>query len=63
MQLDLKYLHAKSVVADLIKVLSNSEDKEVNLATKILEEWNCEATKDSIGACIFYPFFFILFSF
>ena len=29
---------------------------EFNLATKILEEWNCEATKDSVGACIFYPF-------
>ena len=56
MQLDLKDLHAKSLLPDLIKVLSNSVDKEVNLATKILEEWNCEATIDSIGACIFYPF-------
>ncbi len=56
MQLDLKDLRAKSLLPDLIKVLSNSEDKEVNLATKILEEWNCEATKDSVGACIFYPF-------
>ena len=57
MQLDLKDLLAKSLLPDLIKVLSNSEDKEVNLATKILEEWNCEATIDSVGACIFYPFF------
>mgnify|MGYP003300892114 FL=1 len=56
MQLDLKDLRAKSLLPDLIKVLSNSEDKEVNLATKILEEWNCEATIDSVGACIFYPF-------
>ena len=56
MQLDLKDLRAKSLLPDLIKILSNSEDKQVNLATKILEEWNCEATKDSVGACIFYPF-------
>ena len=56
MQLDLKDLRAKSLLPDLIKILKNSNDKEVNLATEILEEWDCEATKDSIGACIFYPF-------
>ena len=56
MQLDLKDLRAKALLPDLIKVLSPSSNEDIRLALKILKEWNCEATKDSVGACIFYPF-------
>ena len=56
MQLDLKDLRAKSLLPDLIKVLSKSSNEDIRLALKLLKEWNCEATIDSVGACIFYPF-------
>jgi penicillin amidase len=54
--LDLNDLRAKSLLPDLIKVLSESSNKEIKLALEILEGWNCKANKDSTGACIFYPF-------
>ena len=56
MQLDLKDLRAKSILPDLIKVLASSTNEDVKLAVKILNAWNCDATIDSAGPCIFYPF-------
>ena len=56
MQLDLYDLRAKDELSDLIKILKESEDKEIRLASKVLEEWDCCASTESIGACLYYPF-------
>ena len=56
MQLDLYDLRAQEVLPDLIKILQKSKDEELQLALKLLNEWDCCANKDSIGACLYYPF-------
>ena len=56
MQLDLYDLRAHDVLPDLIKILQASKDKEVRLASKLLDEWDCCASAESRGACLYYPF-------
>ena len=56
MQLDMVDLHAQEALPDLIRLLNESEDSQVQLATKILKEWDCHASPESIGACLYYPF-------
>ena len=56
MQLDLYDLQAQDVLPDLIKILQESKDQEVRLASKLLEEWDCCASTESRAACLYYPF-------
>jgi penicillin amidase len=56
MQLDLYDLRAKEVLPDLIKILQESKDEEVRLASKLLDEWDCTSSTESRGACLYYPF-------
>ena len=56
MQLDLLDMRAKKILPDLLKILNQSEDKELSLASKLLEEWDCRADINSVGACLYYPF-------
>ena len=56
MQLDLYDLRARDVLPDLIEILQGSEDTEVQLAAKLLDEWDCYSGTESIGACLYYPF-------
>ena len=56
MQLDLTDLRAKEVLPDLIAVLKTSEDIKVQQAVVVLENWDCRASMDSIGSCVYYPF-------
>lgn len=56
MQLDLYDSRARDVLPDLIKILQGSEDTEVQLASKLLDEWDCYASTESRGACLYYPF-------
>lgn len=56
MQLDLLDLRAQEVLPELIKIMQESEDTEVQLAVKLLSEWDCCATSESIAACLYYPF-------
>ena len=56
MQLDLLDLRAKEILPDLIELLKASEDALVVRAAGILENWDCQASPDSVGACVFYPF-------
>jgi len=56
MQLDLTDLRAKEVLPDLIAVLKTSEDIKVQEAVVVLEDWDCRASMDSIGSCVYYPF-------
>ena len=56
MQLDLTDLRAKEVLPDLLAVLKTSDDDKVRQSVAILEAWDCRASADSIGACVFYPF-------
>ncbi len=54
MQLDLKDLHAESLVPDIIDALTDTCE-EVQRARLLLQEWNYIADLDSKAACIFYP--------
>ena len=56
MQLDLKDLRAQEILPDLLAVLRTSEDPNVQIAVAVLEEWDCKASVESSGACVFYPF-------
>ena len=56
MQLDLVDLRAKELLPDLIDILRLSKDSSVMKAADILSDWDCRASCDSIGACVFYPF-------
>ena len=55
-QLDLLDLRAAEVLPDLLNVLSESDDKDVQLAYKLLSEWDQHSSPDATGACLFYPF-------
>ena len=56
MQLDLLDKRAQKILPDLLKILNQSEDKEVRLASKLLQHWDCYADLESVGACLYYPF-------
>ena len=56
MQLDLLDKRAQKILPDLLEILNQSEDKEVRLASKLLQRWDCYADLESVGACLYYPF-------
>ena len=56
MQLDLLDKRAQKIIPDLLKVLEQSEDEDIKLASKLLKEWDCKAEVQAIGACLYYPF-------
>ena len=56
MQLDLTDLRAREVLPDLLSVLKISDDEDILLAVDLLESWDCRASIDSAGACVYYPF-------
>ena len=56
MQLDLLDLRAQAVLPDLLAILRTSDDEAVQLAVRLLDDWDCQADVDSVGACVYYPF-------
>lgn len=56
MQLDLLDLRARDYLPSLIAELTGCEDSDVQLALEVLQEWDCRASVDAAGACLFYPF-------
>lgn len=56
MQLDLLDKRAQKILPDLLKILNESEDEDIRLASKLLKEWDFHADTEAVGACLYYPF-------
>jgi len=56
MQLDLLDKRAQKILPDLLKILNESEDDDIRLASKLLKEWDFHADTEAVGACLYYPF-------
>ena len=55
MQLDLLDKSANHA-ARFVAILRTSDDEAVQLAVRLLDDWDCQASIDSSAACVYYPF-------